>query len=151
MLFYAVLWCSKTRFTRWLKACHGLKWSSKDNGADQMPGLNMAGQRRSSTADPRKICTPHRVPGTCYVATYVSAVEMGWNMAGIRPLGRQGQFVEVEESWRGRHRFLSVPALDEDFRQKRLAPSVMVTSTWDLAVMEDMAGAGDRGIHFSEC
>lgn len=92
----------------------------EDGGADQ---------RVAQRADPRTPRTSDPVHGACYVATYSSAIGKGWKMIGVRPLGRQGEFVEVEESWRGLHRVLQVPRLDEDFRQKPIVPEIAAPST----------------------
>lgn len=48
--------------------------------------------------DPLQACMTFPVPGICYVATFSAALAKGWKMTGVRPIGRQGQFVEVKES-----------------------------------------------------
>lgn len=87
----------------------------------QASGDDVAGDGESEE-DPRLLVAANPIPGVVYVATYTQATAGGWKTMGIRPMGRQRAFVEAEPSWRGCHKFQTVPTLGAEFRQKSLTP-----------------------------
>lgn len=69
--------------------------------SNQPAPQSLAIQGRDALEHPRGDPRPCDVSGVQYSLPYAEARVAGWQMTGIRPRGRSGQFVEVREFRKG--------------------------------------------------